>query len=196
MVMKRKYSNKNRNEKQKYYMQLLNSREWWGEARVRQMQAHPLCQMCEKEGYVTAAVDVHHLKPVLRGETKEEMRRLCYDPDNLISLCVDCHIAIHKQMKSHTGQMMKLLPKDVTPETEKMADFASRIMGRKIDPDTIARPKKGIMKSRFGWTTKEEYKELTEKQQTDWVARMQQRFMGNGHQDTTGEASVDAATED
>lgn len=92
--------------------------------------------------------------------------------------------------------MMKLLPKEVTDTARSMADFAERITGKPYDPEQIARPKKGIRKSRFGWVTKEEYEQLQQKEHDDWKQRMINRFTDNGHQDTQGEASVDAATED
>ena len=64
--MNKKQSNWNRNPKHVYYVSLLNSKEWQGinGLRARTLRAHPLCQLCEKQGLVVSAVDVHHLKPV------------------------------------------------------------------------------------------------------------------------------------
>ena len=64
--MSKKQSNWKRNPKHVYYVSLLNSKEWQGinGLRARTLRAHPLCQLCEKQGLVVSAVDVHHLKPV------------------------------------------------------------------------------------------------------------------------------------
>ena len=59
---------------------------------------NPLCEECERKGYVRAAVDVHHIVPVESGRTLAEMEALCYSLGNTMSLCVECHAAIHKAM--------------------------------------------------------------------------------------------------
>ena len=62
-------------------------RIWWGPMGLRTMQLRkqPLCETCKKEGRVTVAKDVDHIKPH-RGNWS-----LFADPENLQSLCKPCH---------------------------------------------------------------------------------------------------------
>lgn len=91
------------------YQQLLNARRW-KELRAWKLQQCPLCERCREEGeaagikggYITAAVDVHHIVPVETAKTLQDMERLCYDPRNLKALCIPCHIKTHKEAGSHT----------------------------------------------------------------------------------------------
>ena len=66
-----------------------------------------LCEMCMKEGFITPGVDVHHIRPVEQAKTVEGpdgMRARCYDPNNVMLLCVPCHIKVHQEMGSHTAE--------------------------------------------------------------------------------------------
>ena len=68
----------------------------WKNLRTLKIQEQPLCEMCLKSGRVKPAEQVHHIKsPFVRGISAEEKERRAYDYDNLMSLCVDCHIKIH-----------------------------------------------------------------------------------------------------
>ena len=81
----------------KDYQRLLNSMRW-KELRVWKLQHNPLCELCQAEGYVRAAVDIHHIKPVESAHSLQEMEQLCYDPSNLMALCIPCHVKVHKEM--------------------------------------------------------------------------------------------------
>ena len=59
----------------------------WKRIRDRYAAAHPLCEMCLKEGRLTPVEEVHHILPVSRGGT--------HGSDNLMSLCRSCHTRIH-----------------------------------------------------------------------------------------------------
>ena len=59
----------------------------WQKIRKRYITAHPLCEACLKEGRVTLAEQVHHIKPLSEGGGNEE--------SNLMSLCASCHSKIH-----------------------------------------------------------------------------------------------------
>ena len=83
------------------YQKLLNSPRW-KELRRAYLQQHPLCERCQREGFVTAAVDVHHKTPVESAKTEQEMERLAYNTANLEALCIPCHIKTHAEAKSHT----------------------------------------------------------------------------------------------
>ena len=88
------------------YQRLLNDRRW-KELRRSYLQQHPLCERCQREGFVTAAVDVHHKTPVESAKTEQEMERLAYNPANLEALCIPCHIKTHQEMHSHCKEQVK-----------------------------------------------------------------------------------------
>nr|DAN35901.1 MAG TPA: HNH endonuclease [Caudoviricetes sp.] len=79
------------------YIRLIHTPRW---LRLRRdiLTAHPICERCEAEGYVTPATEVHHRKPVEHGVNYNEKYRLMYDPNNLCSLCHDCHVRVHTEM--------------------------------------------------------------------------------------------------
>lgn len=86
-------------EKNAIYKSLITSGTWTT-LRAKHLAHHPLCSRCESEGRTKLAEEVHHINPIERGKTPEEMRRLAYDRANLQSLCKDCHFAIHNEMES------------------------------------------------------------------------------------------------
>ena len=204
--MSKKQSNWTRNPKHRYYVSLLNSQEWQGinGLRARTLRAHPLCQLCEKEGIVASAAYVHHLKPVegaggrykegdvLPESVKEAMRQRCFDPDNVIALCIPCHIRIHKEMRSHQGQMRDLpnMPhEEQQQEPTALGSFAQRMTGETYQPKP--KPKKGIRRTPLGWMTPEEFKEKQKQNLDKWKENLT-----NGFTNIEGTATVDAATED
>ena len=66
-----------------------------------------LCEMCLKDGIYKPGVDVHHIRPVEQAKTVEGpdgMRARCYDPNNVMLLCVQCHIKVHQDMRTHTKE--------------------------------------------------------------------------------------------
>lgn len=200
----------NRNPKHKYYVQLLNSREW-RELRTRYMKAHPYCERCRREGiergvvpdgYISSSFAVHHIKPVegvpgdeLTEAVKLAMRERCFDPNNVIALCAPCHKKTHDEMKSHDGQSIKSIPKEADEHAKRLAGFASKVTGVAVSEQVVARPKKGIRKTRFGWLTKEEYKKRMDQEHQGWRKNIINRFT-NGLQGTDGETAVDAQPED
>lgn len=58
----------------------------WKKIRDRYIAAHPLCEECLKEDKVTAAEEVHHIKPLRQGGT--------HAGENLMALCKPCHSRI------------------------------------------------------------------------------------------------------
>lgn len=58
----------------------------WKRIRDRYITAHPLCEQCQKRGKMTAATEVHHIKPLSQGGTSEYT--------NLMALCTPCHSEI------------------------------------------------------------------------------------------------------
>ncbi len=74
---------------------IYNSREW-RELRLQKLRENPLCEVCKSNGFINSAHCVHHITPIESARTKEEMKHLAFDPNNLQSLCDKCHADIHK----------------------------------------------------------------------------------------------------
>ena len=85
----------------KDYQRLLNSKRW-KEIRAWKLQQNPLCELCQAEGYVTSAIDIHHIDPCENSRTLAEMEEKCFRVSNLQSLCIPCHQRVHREAKSHT----------------------------------------------------------------------------------------------
>lgn len=85
------------------YIKLLNCKQW-RLVRNAQLARKPLCEMCKSRGKVVAATCVHHIEEVESGHTYNECRRLAYEESNLMSLCMRCHVEIHKDRGSHTKE--------------------------------------------------------------------------------------------
>ena len=86
----------------KRYQALLNSKRWAETKRAVWLRAKGLCEECAKQGYVRAGRDCHHVIPISSSMSVAEMTRLCYDVNNVRLLCVEHHIAIHKEMHKGT----------------------------------------------------------------------------------------------
>ena len=93
---------------------IYNSREW-KELTILKKRANPLCEQCIKDGeaigipggYVKSVECVHHIIPIETARTKEEMRRLAFNWNNLMSLCKSCHARIHKELGSNTAKIVR-----------------------------------------------------------------------------------------
>ena len=93
---------------------IYNSREW-KQLTILKKRANPLCEQCIKDGeaigipggYVKSVECVHHIIPIETARTKEEMRRLAFDWNNLMSLCKSCHARIHKELGSNTAKIVR-----------------------------------------------------------------------------------------
>ena len=94
----------------KNYQRLLNDKQWKLLRAAVFRRTNGLCEMCLKEGIIKPGVDVHHIRPVEQAKTVEGpdgMRARCYDPNNVMLLCVPCHIKVHQEMGSHTAKYHK-----------------------------------------------------------------------------------------
>lgn len=67
----------------------------WRKLRLAHLQQHPLCELCQKEGKVVPAIDVHHIISFMSTNDHLKRKYLAYNPDNLMSLCKECHQNIH-----------------------------------------------------------------------------------------------------
>lgn len=75
-------------------MKVYNSTRW-RKLRESHLRAHPLCEMCEREGRVTPGEDVHHIQTFTQARDDRERDRLAYDPANVMTLCKSCHRQMH-----------------------------------------------------------------------------------------------------
>ena len=96
---KRDYKKYNQTEKNKQLQSVYNTTTW-RKLRLAYLMENPLCEECLKIDKVTPAEEVHHIIPISKGETVEEMKNLAFDDKNLCSLCKNCHREIHKEMES------------------------------------------------------------------------------------------------
>lgn len=76
---------------------LYNTTQW---VRLREsyLMEHPLCEMCEQEGIVRAATEVHHVYEISNGQDELEMMDIALNPhkyNGLMALCSECHHKIH-----------------------------------------------------------------------------------------------------
>lgn len=62
----------------------------WKRIRDSYAAAHPLCELCLKEGRLTPVEEVHHIVPISKGGTHAR--------DNLMSLCQSCHTKLHHEL--------------------------------------------------------------------------------------------------
>lgn len=83
--------------KDKDYRRLIHTSRWL-RLRASVIAEHPLCERCAKEGFVTAASEVHHIRPVEYGLNLREKERLMFDRRNLRALCHACHVKEHIEM--------------------------------------------------------------------------------------------------
>lgn len=79
------------------YRKMINSARW---VRLRRLVIgeHPVCELCEQEGFVTASREVHHRVPVEDGATPADRERLMFNPANLEALCHRCHVRRHMEL--------------------------------------------------------------------------------------------------
>ena len=114
---------------------IYNSREW-KELRRAKLRAQPLCEKCLADGkaagvaggWIRSAHCVHHITPIETAATMEEMRRLAFNPANLMSLCDECHHKIHEEMRSFD-------PSNVNARAEaRQARWAHNIVNRFLLP--------------------------------------------------------------
>ena len=87
--------------------EIYNSREW-KELRIAKLRStNGLCEECQKQGIMTSARCVHHIVPIETARTKDEMKRLAFDVNNLRALCFACHARIHKELGSNTAKIVR-----------------------------------------------------------------------------------------
>lgn len=86
-----------RQDKDPDYRRLIQSARWLSLRRAK-LSRQPLCERCQSEGRVTAATEVHHIRPVQDAVGLQAKARLAFDPLNLRSLCHQCHVKTHEEL--------------------------------------------------------------------------------------------------
>lgn len=72
----------------------------WKLLREWQITNYPLCHDCALNGRSVPAEHVHHIIPFSSGTTETEKLQLLLDPDNIVSLCRECHDKRHGKLKT------------------------------------------------------------------------------------------------
>lgn len=98
---KRNSGCKYKKQKKQGYIQKLYNNSKWVKLRNAHLMQNPLCANCEKLGKVTLATEVHHKHIISDGKNELEMETLAYDPNNLMSVCHECHQAMHTYARKH-----------------------------------------------------------------------------------------------
>ena len=74
----------------------------WKLLREWQITNYPLCYDCALNGRSRAATEVHHIRPFSEGSTEEERMELLLSPENITSLCHECHMKRHGYLKNRS----------------------------------------------------------------------------------------------
>ena len=83
--------------KDKDYIKLIHTSQWL-QLRKEILTKRPLCERCQEQGIITAATEVHHVRPVEEAYSYGDKVQRMYDPHNLRALCHDCHVKTHTEM--------------------------------------------------------------------------------------------------
>lgn len=108
--------------KDKDYQKLIHTGRWL-RLRCDVLSVHPLCQRCANEGRITAATEVHHIRPVEEAITYGDKRQRMYDPANLMALCHDCHVKVHTELGRSGKEATK------KRNEKQLADVVQRFFG-------------------------------------------------------------------
>lgn len=89
-----------------FYRKMIESPRW-KRVRVAKLKQQPYCEDCLKKGDMKGATEVHHITPVETAATQSEKMSLMFNLVNLMSLCHECHVRIHREMRVHTKETVK-----------------------------------------------------------------------------------------
>lgn len=95
------------------YKKLIQSQKWV-KLRAKKVSENPLCEVCLLSDITTPTQEVHHIKPIETAPDKKTMELLCFDYNNLQSLCRNCHKTIHIELKSYTKEETQKRNKEKT----------------------------------------------------------------------------------
>lgn len=87
--------NKTNNEKELAQLYCYNT-ECWTKLRQIKLKNNPICERClNLHNIITPTTQIHHIQPFMTGLNIEQIKSLAFDYNNLMSLCDECHKAIH-----------------------------------------------------------------------------------------------------
>lgn len=92
--------------KDKDYNRLIHTTRWLMLRRDK-LTVYPLCEVCQAQGRIRPATEVHHVKPVEDAITLREKERLMYDYHNLQALCHECHVQAHRDLGKWNKEQTK-----------------------------------------------------------------------------------------
>lgn len=110
-----------------YYKKLITSQKWV-KLRAEKVANNPLCERCLLDDITTPAEEVHHIHPVESAPDRHTMLLLCFDYNNLQSLCSKCHKAVHVELRSYTKEERQKRNK------EKTDNFVAKFLKRHNPP--------------------------------------------------------------
>ena len=122
-------------QQQKDKAEIYNSRTW-KELRIAKLRANPSCELCQAEGVEQSPHAIHHRIPIETARTKDEMRRLAFDWNNLVSVCQFHHAKLHKELGSNTHKVV--LERARTRQERWMDSMLEKFISK---PDTNESPK-------------------------------------------------------
>lgn len=89
--------------KDKTYNKMIQSARW-RQLRILKLSLTPTCEMCNASGKIKAAQCVHHKIPVESAKSEAQAEVLCFNLNNLQSLCFGCHQQIHNAQRYHSRE--------------------------------------------------------------------------------------------
>lgn len=95
--------NLNKMDAKSYYKKLIQSQRWV-KLRAEKVANNPLCERCLLDDITTPTQEVHHIRPVESSPDRHTMMLLCFDYNNLQSLCSKCHKKAHIELQSYTKE--------------------------------------------------------------------------------------------
>ena len=94
---KQRNPSNNRIERQKIY-----NTNRWHKLRAGKLMQSPLCEVCLSKGVITPAFHIHHIDSFMNYEGMKR-KEVAYNPDNLMSICEQCHNKLHNQIQRLCG---------------------------------------------------------------------------------------------
>ena len=85
---------RDKNYNKEAYQDIYNTVRWIKLRNIKFIN-NPLCEDCLVNDIVKQTEEIHHIIPFDINSTKEDIYRLAYDYNNLISLCAKCHHKRH-----------------------------------------------------------------------------------------------------
>ena len=76
------------------------NKQRWRNLRQAQLMKQPLCELCQARNITALATEVHH-KDSFLNYNGQKRYSVAYDPENLVSLCKQCHAFLHRNGTTH-----------------------------------------------------------------------------------------------